>query len=134
MPSAADDHSSKNATEDEEAGLVSGRQRRNASVDGIQRQSADVWKYITTNPNFFGFLFTLFVLAVELYTFQWCRTCVIVILILSTMLCLRVPYMIWVFWPSLIIVLFNSHVLRKMQVKTEFPVGEIIDNAVWGPG
>jgi hypothetical protein len=118
---------------DEEEGLTSGKPK-NASKEEIAKQSANVWQYMTTNPNFFGFLFTLAVLCVELYTFQWCRVCVIVILIMSTMLCLRVPYMIWVFWPSLLIVLFNSHVLRKMQVKTEFPIGEMMDNAVWGPG
>ena len=117
---------------DEEEGLTTGRAKDTSKTE-IMKHSASVWEYITKNPNCFGFLFTLFILCVELYTFQWCRGCVVFILILSTMLCLRIPYMIWVFWPSLLIVLFNSHMLRKMQVKTEFPVGEIIDNAVWGP-
>jgi len=83
---------------------------------------------ITKHQEIIGMALTLAMTVVLWVTFRTCKTCVLGVFIVSSLLCMRLPYLQIVFWPSLLILVLNMRLLRGLHVKVDVPVGESIDN------
>ena len=83
---------------------------------------------ITRHQEIIGMALTIAMTVVLWVTFRTCKTCVLGVFIVSSLLCMRLPYLQIVFWPSLLILILNMRLLRGLHVKVDVPVGESIDN------
>ena len=94
------------------------------------RNTVSIWSSFWTNHTLLGGIFTGILIITLWFTFPQCPVCVLSIFCVSSCCCIRFPILQLVFWPALIIILLNTHLLRQMHVTVDVPVGNVIDN-VW---
>jgi hypothetical protein len=117
---------------DEEAACEGETARLLQDRAALAQQSSSLWKSVFMQQDVLGILLSITMLAILWFTFRICKPCVLGVFVTSSMLCMRLPYLQIVFWPSLLILVLNVHALRGVHVKVDLPVGETIDN-LWRP-
>lgn len=80
-------------------------------------------------PDFLISLLVTFVFLIVLWLgFDSCKLCVVTIFLVSACCCIRFPILQVAFWPALIILYFNMHLLRDIHITADIPVGETLDD------
>lgn len=113
--------------QDVEEGMFEGSEGR-PMQEAVNAQSRAVWVRFLSHQDTIGIFLTIGMLAILWFTFHICKLCVLGVFIVSSLLCMRLPYLQIVFWPSLLVLILNMHVLRGIHINVDVPVGESIDN------
>lgn len=94
-----------------------------AAIAGERENEEPVYKALAKNGVLYAILSIIF-LVIFIFTFDRCKICVLAILITSACLCARSPIMHIVFWPSLIVLLYNVRWLQHAHFTFDVPVDQ----------
>lgn len=108
--------------------IHTGERNALATETGYKSCYATVKQWISQHQTLTGLFLSIILMIFLWFTFSECMLCVLVIFIISALLCMRLPYLSFVFWPSLIVLFMNTHALREVKLKVDVPVGSLVDN------
>ncbi len=104
---------------------------RNTRTKPVKKKTS-ACAFCIRHENAFGMLLCIGLCIVFYFVFQTCRLCVFGIFVVSICCCSRMPWFVVLLIPSVIVLFLNSHALRDMDIDIDIPVGQVIDNAIWG--
>lgn len=93
------------------------------AIAGREEDGEPFYRAFARNGALYSILAIIF-LIIFIFTFDRCRICVLAILITSACLCSRSPIMHIVFWPALLVLLYNVRWLQHAHFTIDVPVDQ----------